>query len=365
MNDADTKFMQRALELAASAMGRTNPNPMVGAVIVKNNQIIGEGYHHKAGTPHAEIHALNAAGSDAFGATIYITLEPCSHYGRTPPCADALVKAGIKRAVIAAIDPNPEVAGKGLKILNDSEIETRVGVLEDKALKLNEVFLKYIQTGMPFVAVKTAMTLDGKIASVTGSSRWITNEASRRFVHRLRNVYDAILVGIGTVLKDDPLLNTRLDSADVRDPVRVIIDTNLDLPLKSRIVKTACQQRTIVFYSDNNSYAKKKQLKDAGLELIQVDSDSGLIVMEDVFKILGKMEICSVLVEGGGEINAYLIENALADKVYWFIAPRIIGGRQAPSPVGGTGIELMQNAVKLKSVEIERFAEDMLITGYF
>ena len=364
MDDIDIRFMYRALEIAAKATGRTNPNPMVGAVIVKNDEIVGEGFHHKAGTPHAEIHALNAAGNNAFGATMYVTLEPCSHYGKTPPCVETVIKAGIKRVVIATIDPNPRVAGKGLRKLENAGIDTRVGVLENEAVKLNEVFFKYIRKGMPYVALKTAMTLDGKIASFNGDSRWITNEESRNFVHRLRNTYDAVLVGIGTVLKDDPWLNTRLNCEDIKDPIRIIIDTNLDLPRESRISKTALKQRTLVFCSHNAAEDRKQYLSSKGIKIIPVQAHAGLIELEDVLKILGKMEICSVLVEGGGEINAYLMQQHLVDKVYWFIAPKIIGGKEAPSPIGGKGIELMDNALELKEIEIQRFQEDLMITGY-
>ncbi len=361
----DQFYMQRALELAIQAQGRTNPNPMVGAVIVKNNQIIGEGYHHQAGTPHAEVHALQAAGDQAAGATLYVTLEPCSHFGKTPPCADAVIKAGIKRVVIATSDPNPQVAGQGIVRLREAGIEVELGVLEEPAIRLNEVFFKYIQTGLPFVALKTAMTLDGKIAAQSGDSRWITGEDARHYVHELRNIYDAIMVGIGTVLKDDPLLNTRLDREDTRDPLRVIIDSNLDLPLDSKIATTSQEQCTLIFCSSNVDNQKRQQLEALGAEIISLDIKDEIIPLEQVLVILGQMNICSLLVEGGGEINAYLLQNQLLDKVYWFIAPKIIGGRQAPSPIGGQGVEFMRDARELKSLEIQKFARDLLLTGYF
>ncbi|MDD3364712.1 MAG: bifunctional diaminohydroxyphosphoribosylaminopyrimidine deaminase/5-amino-6-(5-phosphoribosylamino)uracil reductase RibD [Syntrophomonas sp.] len=361
----DQFYMKRALGLAARAQGRTSPNPMVGAVIVKNGQLIGEGYHHQAGTPHAEVHALNEAGEQAVGATLYVTLEPCSHFGRTPPCADAVIKAGIKRVVIATTDPNPQVAGKGIARLKDAGIEVELGVMEHEASRLNEVFFKYIQTGLPFVALKTAMTLDGKIASYSGDSKWITGEDARHYVHQLRNIYDAIMVGIGTVLKDDPFLNTRLEIADMRNPVRIIIDSNLDLPPTSNIARSSHEQRTLVFCSSNSDSQRREPLEALGVELISLDIDSDLIPLEKVLGILGEMGLCSLLVEGGGEINAYLLEHQLLDKAYWFIAPKIIGGRQAPSPIGGQGIEFMKDALELKSMEIQKFSEDFLLTGYF
>lgn len=357
--------MKRALGLAARAQGRTSPNPMVGAVIVKNGQLIGEGYHHKAGTPHAEVHALNEAGDQAAGATMYVTLEPCSHFGRTPPCADAVIKAGITRVVIAIRDPNPQVAGKGIERLREAGIEVEIGVMEHEATRLNEVFFKYIQTGLPFVALKTAMTLDGKIASYSGDSKWITGEDARYYVHQLRNIYDAILVGIGTVLKDDPFLNTRLEIADAKNPVRIIIDSNIDLPPTSNIARSSNEQRTVVFCSSSSDAQKREQLEALGVEFISLDVHYDLIPIEKVLGILGEMGLCSLLVEGGGKTNAYLLQQQLIDKVYWFIAPKIIGGRESPSPIGGQGIEFMKDALELKSMEIQKFSDDFLLTGYF
>ncbi len=360
----DEKYMQRALDIAARAQGRTSPNPMVGAVVVKDNQVVGEGYHMKAGTPHAEVHALQAAGDAAWGATLYVNLEPCSHYGRTPPCADAIVEAGVKRVIVAGLDPNPRVSGRGLKILQDAGIETLTGVLEQEARNLNLAFFKYIQTGIPLVSLKVAMTLDGKIATSTGDSKWISGEASRKYVHQLRNVYDAIMVGIGTVLKDDPMLNTRLEDKDIRDPIRVIIDSKLDLPSSSNIVKTTRQQKTIVFCSQQADSARQEFLEEAGLTVIKMTVNEEKLPLEEVLRVLGEMEIMTLLVEGGGEINGYLIEKGLIDKVYWFIAPKIIGGREAPTPVGGRGITQLKDALPLRSMEIQRFDEDILITGY-
>lgn len=356
--------MQKALDLATIAIGRTNPNPMVGAVIVKNDQIIGQGYHHQAGTPHAEVHALNEAGEHTAGSTLYVTLEPCSHFGRTPPCADAVIKSGIKRTVIACVDPNPQVAGRGIQRLREAGIEVDIGILEQEASRLNEVFFKYIQTGLPLVAIKTAMTIDGKIAANSGDSKWVTGEDARKYVHKLRNIYDAILVGIGTVIKDNPMLNTRLNEKNIRNPVRIVIDGRLDLPPKSNISKTANQIRTLVFCSDSADITRRLHLENLGIEVHGLNCTPDIVPLERVIEVLGEMGICSLLIEGGGEVNAYLLEHRLIDKVYWFVAPKIIGGRLAPSPIGGQGIEYMRDAVALTSIDLVRFGDDIMITGY-
>jgi riboflavin biosynthesis protein RibD len=360
----DRIFMLKALELADMARGRTNPNPMVGAVIVKDGMIIGEGYHHQAGTPHAEVHALRQAGKDAAGADLYVTLEPCSHFGRTPPCADAVIESGIRRVVIATVDPNPKVAGRGIEKLTAAGIEVEVGLLANEARKLNEVFFKYIKTALPFVALKTAMTLDGKIATRSGDSKWITTETSRKYVHKLRNVYEAIMVGIGTVLKDDPRLNTRLDEEDTRNPIRIIIDGHLDLPLESNICKTADQQKTLVFCAESADITRSRELHNRGIEVFSLSCDPDHIPLAAVISKLGELQICSLLVEGGGEINASLLAEKLVDKVYWFIAPKIAGGLTAPSPVGGQGIVKMNEALALTSLDLQKFGDDILITGY-
>ena len=359
----DEKYMDQALELAALARGRTSPNPLVGAVLVKDDKVIGEGYHHQAGTPHAEIHALNQAGDQARGATLYVTLEPCTHVGRTPPCADAVIAAGVARVVIAALDPNPKVAGNGLRKLREAGIEAEAGVREKQSRRLNEVFWKYIQTGQPLIALKTAMTLDGKIATYSGDSRWVTGDSARQEVHRLRNIYDGILVGIGTVLKDDPRLNTRLKGTGVRDPVRIIIDGRLQMRLDGNIARTAQRQRTLVFCSNQADPRTQLKMERMGLHVIGLGCSPDIVPLEEVMQILGRMEICSVLVEGGGEINGYLLEHELVDKVYWFIAPKLIGGREAPTPIGGQGLPLMQEAWPLKSVEMQTFGSDILISG--
>ncbi|KUG03775.1 diaminohydroxyphosphoribosylaminopyrimidine deaminase [hydrocarbon metagenome] len=363
MNEFDQKYMQRALELASKARGRTSPNPMVGAVIVKDGQIIGEGYHQKAGTPHAEIHALKNARHKARGASLYVSLEPCCHHGKTPPCTDAIIEAGIQRVIIAVLDPNPKVAGKGAKILQEAGIEIRVGVMEEAAVYLNEIFFKHIQKGIPFVAIKTAMTLDGKIAARTGDSRWVTGPEARKYVHRLRNTYDAILVGIGTVLADNPRLNTRLDEEAGRDPIRLIIDSCLELPLDSVIARSSREQPTIIFCGTDSDDKRAQDLAALGVEIIKLELEEDQVPLSTVMSILASREITSVLVEGGAEINASFIKQKLVDKLYWFIAPKIIGGRGAPSPVGGDGYEFMSEASQFTIINVQSFEKDVLITA--
>ncbi|NLO22675.1 MAG: bifunctional diaminohydroxyphosphoribosylaminopyrimidine deaminase/5-amino-6-(5-phosphoribosylamino)uracil reductase RibD [Syntrophomonadaceae bacterium] len=357
------EYMQRAIELASLAQGRTSPNPLVGAVIVKDGKIIGEGYHKKAGTPHAEIHALTAAGSASRGATLYVSLEPCCHHGRTPPCTEAIIEAGIKRVVIATLDPNPKVAGGGLQKLQEAGIDAEFGLLQQAARELNEVFFKYIQKGLPFVALKTAMTLDGKIAASSGDSRWITGPEARQYVHHLRNTYDAIMVGIGTVLADNPQLNTRLNEGNGRDPLRIIIDNQLKLPLGSIIACSSREQPSLVFCGTDIDEHKAAELTHLGVEIIKIELEHGLVPLHQVLTILAQREISSILVEGGAEINASLVEQGLVDKFYWFIGPKIIGGRKALSPVGGTGFELMREAMDLTIQDIKQLGRDILITA--
>ncbi len=363
MTDMDSRYMKRAIELAALGRGRTSPNPLVGAVIVKDGEIVGEGYHQKAGTPHAEVHALAAAGSEARGAALYVSLEPCCHHGRTPPCTEAIIKAGIKRVVIATLDPNPKVAGGGLAILQEAGIETKYGVMQEAAVELNEIFFKYIQSGLPFIALKTAMTMDGKIAACSGDSRWITGAEARQYVHRLRNTYDAIMVGIGTVLADNPQLNTRLNDGNSRDPVRIVIDSQLDLPLNSIIARSSREQSSIVFCGSNIDEGRAEALSVQGAEIIRLELEDDRVPLSKVMTILADRDITSVLVEGGAEINASLLEAGLVDKYYWFIAPKLIGGRNAPTPVGGAGYEFMRDALELKIKDVQYFGSDLLVTA--
>lgn len=353
--------MEKALELARLGLGRTSPNPAVGAVVVRDQKIVGEGYHQKAGTPHAEIHALRAAGDLAQGATLYVTLEPCCHYGRTPPCTEAIKASGIRRVVIAMPDPNPKVAGKGIRELKEAGIEVEVGVLAQEAQRLNEAFSKYITTGLPWVTMKVAMTLDGKIATRTGASRWISCEASRQKVHELRNTHDAVLVGIGTVLADDPLLTTRLPGG--RDAVRIILDSRLRLPLEAKVINPASSAPTWVATTDKAPVEKRKELEKLGVEVLVLPSEEGRVSWPALLKTLGEREIMSVLIEGGAEVNASALANGVVDRVIAFIAPKIFGGREAPGPVGGMGVSQPYEAWELEQVEVHPSGADIMITG--
>ena len=356
----DEKFMREALRIARNAEGRTSPNPLVGAVIVKDGKIIAEGWHRQAGTPHAEIHALNMAGDLARGATLYVTLEPCSHFGRTPPCAQAIINAGISRVVAAMSDPNPKVAGRGLELLRAAGVKVGVGLLEAEARRLNEVFLKWITRRLPFVTMKFACSLDGKIATVAGESQWISGIESRRFTHHLRDINDAILVGVGTVLADNPSLTTRL--VEGKNPVRVIVDSNARTPLESKIV-TDKSARTIIAVTANAPPDKVSALEARGVEVITA-SKSERVDLEELMHALAEREITSVLVEGGGTINFSMLRARLVDKVYAFIAPKIIGGSDALTAVEGAGFEKLSEAMELNDITTTILGEDILISGY-
>ncbi len=359
--DFDEQMMARAISLARNGLGRTSPNPLVGAVIVRDGRIVAEGWHRKAGTPHAEIHALNMAGELARGATVYVSLEPCAHYGRTGPCAKALVEAGVGRVVIAMTDPNPKVAGKGIAILQEAGIQVTTGVLEQEARQLNEVFLKWMTTGLPFVALKTAMTLDGKIATAAGQSQWITNEASRYETHRLRDIYDGILVGINTALADNPSLTTRLKEYQGRNPVRIVVDSRARLPLTAKLV-TDGAARTIVAVTEQAPAERVEALRSAGVEII-VAGSSNHVDMQSLMEQLGAMKISSVLVEGGGSVNFSLLQAGLVDRVYAFIAPKLVGGRDALTPVEGEGFQELDRAVELENIQLRQLGSDVLLTG--
>jgi len=363
--DYDQFFIKYTLKLAARAMGRTSPNPMVGAVVVKDGQIRGEGYHQKAGTPHAEIHALRQAGEAARGATLYVTLEPCSHYGRTPPCSQAVIQAGIKRVVAAMVDPNPEVSGRGLQQLANAGIEVVSGVMEEEARQLNEVFIKYITTRLPFVVLKSAMTLDGKTATRTGHAFWVTGAEAREEVHRLRDRYDAIMVGIGTVLADDPQLTTRLSNGQQgKDPIRVVVDSSLRLPITARVINPFSSAPTIVATTPQAPRERRRMLEERGVEVLVVDSEGNRVNLNNLMALLGSREITSVLLEGGATLNASALEAGVVDKLITFIAPKIIGGKEAPGMVGGLGQARMDDAYLLDRIKVAHFGEDLMLSGY-
>ena len=357
----DEKYMRLAMQLAGNAIGRTSPNPLVGAVIVKDNRVVGCGWHRKAGTPHAEVHALNQAGELAQGADVYVTLEPCAHYGKTPPCAKALVEAKVKNVYGGLLDVNPKVAGKGFKILEDAGIHVEYGFLQDELRKQNEVFFKWIEHKKPFIVLKAAMTLDGKIATATGQSKWITNEKSRAYGYKLRDIYDGIMVGINTVIEDNPMLTARVDGG--KNPIRIVVDSSLKIDINANVVQDK-SAKTIIATTDKADKDKILKLQAQDVDVIVVDKDENdKVDIEKLLDILGQQNICSILVEGGATLSGSFVAKKLVDKVYFFIAPKIVGGKEAKTPVAGTGILNLQEALALKDIQIEKIEEDILIIG--
>lgn len=376
----DFYYMKRALELARFGEGHTAPNPLVGAVIVKDGQIIGEGWHALYGGPHAEIMAFQSLNASAEGATLYVTLEPCSHFGKTPPCVDAIIAHKISKVVVAMLDPNPLVSGRGIQKLTEHGITVKTGILESESADLNEPFLKFIQAGCPLIVVKTAMTLDGKLASATGDSKWISNAASRQLVHKMRNKYSGIMVGIGTVLADDPSLTTRLDAAiqdvavaDVAantikqsfvsaDPHRIIVDTHARTPLTAKVLNLPdSKAMTIIATTELAPLENRLALEAKGATVLTLPSKDGHVDLKALMIKLGEMHIDSVLVEGGSELNFSLFNEQLVDRVFAFIAPKIIGGRNAKTPVAGEGIAMMRDAIQLENVKVSMIESDILI----
>jgi diaminohydroxyphosphoribosylaminopyrimidine deaminase/5-amino-6-(5-phosphoribosylamino)uracil reductase len=357
----DEYYMRLALELAAKARGQTGVNPVVGCVIVKAGRIVGLGSHLRRGEAHAEIHALKMAGEEARGATVYVTLEPCSHYGRTPPCADRLIEAGVGRVVAAATDPNPRVSGTGLRKLEAAGIDTASGVLEAESRRLNEAYEKYIRTGMPFVTLKAGSTLDGRLSAGSGDSRWVTGEDSRSGAHTLRHWHDGIMIGAGTALKDDPSLTTRTPAPGLH-PTRIVVDSRLKLPPHLKLF-TDGQAPTIVLAAADADSGKRRELEAAGVEVIGCAAAEGHIDLRDAMRKLGEREIGSVLLEGGGKLNGAMLEAGLVDKIVVFFAPKIVGSGGTPlfdHPVAGR----MAEAIKLARIEIERYGDDWCVTGY-
>ena len=353
--------MERALELALKSYGRTSPNPLVGAVVVKDGGIVGEGYHRRAGEPHAEVEALKDAGGEAKGATLYTNLEPCCHTGRTPPCVEAIVKAGINRVVAAMEDPNPEVSGRGLDALRAAGFEAEAGLLKRKARKLNAPYIKFITRGMPYTTVKMAVSLDGKIATNTGESRWVTGVEARRMVHHFRNCADAVIIGIGTVLADDPRLNVRVSFPDIRHPQKVIVDSKARMPTRGRTITE--DPRTIIAVSPKASLSRIASLEEAGARIEVINGSPVRVDMTGLMRRLAELDIVNALVEGGGGVSGSLFEAGLVDEVVAFLAPVIIGGANAPGPVGGRGVEHMIDAHRLVDVTYEQVGDDLMIRG--
>lgn len=363
--DPDIAFMKRALREARKGLGATSPNPAVGAVVVRNGSIVGTGYHKKAGTPHAEIHALRAAGDAAHGATIYVTLEPCNHTGRTPPCTLAILASGIKRVVVGMLDPNPLVAGGGCDFLREKGLDVRRNVLADECRRLNFPFIKHIVTGLPWVIMKAGCTLDGRIAAADGQSGWITNEKSRREVHRLRHRVDAILVGAGTALADDPSLTTRLPGKKGKDPLRVVLDGKLRLPLDAQMLRRQSSAPTWIFCGDNPDARKRKSLEKAGARVIPVGTgENGFLDLAQVLRELGKNQITSLLVEGGGRVHGSFLRAGLVDQVSIFLAPFFLGADAVPV-VDALSLASVRDGRRFVTSRVKRFDDDVLVEGIF
>lgn len=364
------KYMHRAIELAKKGMGHTSPNPMVGCVVVKNGNIISEGFHEKIGGFHAERNALLNCKEDLRGADLYVTLEPCCHFGKTPPCTDIIIEKGISRVFVGAMDSNPLVAGKGVSILREHGIEVETNILEKECKDLNEVFFYYIRDKIPFVAMKYAMTLDGKIACESGDSKWVTSAEARNHVQYLRKKYSGIMVGIGTVLLDDPMLDCRIEEGV--NPVRIICDTHLRLPLKSQIALTAHSIPTYLVYGEETGGNKDKfkeneekirQYEKLGIKLLPIPLKGSYPDLDIMLVKLGEAGIDGILVEGGGTLNASFLKQGMVNRIYAYIAPKIVGGKEAKSPVEGSGILKMSDALRLSETKIKYLGEDILITG--
>ena len=355
----ELKYMERAIELAKKGEGFTNPNPLVGAVIVKNGRIIGEGYHQKYGDLHAERNALKNCVDDPSGADIYVTLEPCCHHGKQPPCTDALIAAGIKNVFVGSYDPNPLVAGKSAEILKEHGINAKYEVMREECDKLNPIFFFFFFTGMPYTIMKAAMSIDGRTASFTGDSKWITGETARKHTHYTRKRVAGIMVGVNTVIADDPMLNCRCD--DPSDPIRIICDSHLRIPLDCRILKTA-SEIPVIIVTVSDDVKKIDMIKNTGADVIITDkTEANHVDLKQLFKELGNRKIDSVLVEGGAEIHASMLDSGLVDKLQIYIAPKIIGGTNAKPVVGGKGVELVRDAYMFKNPVVTKLDEDILI----
>ena len=354
----DIQYMKLALELAKKGRGRTSPNPMVGAVIVKNGEIIAEGYHERYGQLHAERNALASCTCSPEGATMYVTLEPCSHYGKQPPCVESILEAGISRVVVGCGDPNPLVSGRGIRILREKGVEVTENVLREECEALNKIFFHYIRTKTPYVVMKYAMTMDGKIATHTGASKWITAEAAREHVQKTRHELTAIMVGVGTVLADDPLLTCRIPGG--KNPIRIVCDTQLRTPMDSQLIKTAGEIPTIIATCCKEE-KKQRAYEQAGCRIIRVEEKKGQVDLQELMQRLGEEQIDSILLEGGSTLNWSALETGIVQKVQTYIAPKLFGGREAKAPVGGEGVCLPRDAFRLGHTEITRLGEDILL----
>lgn len=355
------EYMKLAMEMAEKGAGKVNPNPMVGAIIVKDGRVIGRGYHKQYGRNHAEVNAFESLLDNPEGATIYVTLEPCSHYGKTPPCVDKIIKNKISKVVIGALDPNPIVRGRGISALKEAGIEVVTGVLEEECKKLNEIFMKYIIEKKPFVVLKTAMTLDGKIATESGESKWITSEESRQDVHKLRNKLASIMVGVDTVIKDNPELTCRLEGG--RNPIRIIVDSKLKIPMDANVIMDNLSH-TIIATTEFADKTKIVSLEKLGVKILIIKSKNERVDLQDLMIKLGKLNIDSVLLEGGSTLTFSALEENIVDKIQFYISPKIIGGKNSKTPVGGKGIKKISDAIKLENMTVRYIGIDLLIEAY-
>jgi diaminohydroxyphosphoribosylaminopyrimidine deaminase/5-amino-6-(5-phosphoribosylamino)uracil reductase len=358
-DEADKRYMRMALGLALKGAGRTSPNPMVGAVLVRGRSVVATGYHRRAGGAHAEIVALKRAGARARGATLYLNLEPCNHFGRTPPCADAVIRAGVKRVVVGLADPNPVVAGRGIRKLRRAGVQVEVGLLREECRRLNEAFCKYITRRLPFVILKLAASLDGKIATSTGDSRWITDEAARRYVHSLRNQVDAVLVGAGTVIADDPQLTCRIPGG--RNPLRVVVDGRLRIPATARLLREP--GKTIVVTGPRALLRKVRAIERCGAEVWRFPLSDGAVPFASLLRELGRRGIVSVMIEGGAITAARALREKVVDKLCFFYAPKIIGG-DGLEMIAPLGIRKISHSRQIKNLGVEKLGKDILVTGY-
>ncbi len=356
------KFMQRALDLGRQGEGRTRPNPAVGAVVCKDGQVVGEGYHPRAGEPHAEIFALRRAGELARGADLYVTLEPCSHQGKTGPCADAVIAAGISRVFVGTSDPNPLVSGRGITRLREAGIQVEVGIMEAECRRLIAPFAKHVATGLPYLVLKSAITLDGNSATFTGDSQWISSETSRASVHRLRDRMDAIMVGVGTVLKDDPRLTTRLPEGG-QDPLRIVVDSALRIPEAASVLSVASGAPTLIATTARAPRDKIERLRARGAEILEIGERGGRVDLSQLMVQLGAQGIQSILLEGGAELNAGALAADIVDRVMIFVAPKLLGGFGGKGIFAGCGVATLAEARELEDVLVTRFGDDILIEG--
>jgi diaminohydroxyphosphoribosylaminopyrimidine deaminase / 5-amino-6-(5-phosphoribosylamino)uracil reductase len=364
MPKTDVQYMRLALRLAAKGAGWVSPNPMVGAVVVKDGQIVGQGFHRRVGAPHAEVEALRQAGEAAKGADLYVTLEPCNHQGRTPPCTQAILTAGVRQVIIASIDPNPMVTGGGAEYLKSRGLMVETGVLEVEARRLNEAWFHFMKTGRPWVIAKAACSLDGKIATAGGESQWLTGEAARAFGHRLRHRVDAILVGIETVLSDDPQLTTRLPRGRGKDPIRIVLDSKLRIPLTAKLLHLDSPAPTWVACAAAAHHEKIRALKELGAEVLVFEPESGRVPLKPLLQLLGDQQVQSLLVEGGAEVLGSFFDQKLIQTFRFFYAPKLLGGDLARGVLGGHGVFHLQDAHQARNLRWRRLGPDLLLSGY-